>query len=317
MKRRTAFTLIELLVVIAIIAILVSILLPAVIKVREAAYLTQCRNNLKQIALGALTFENSHKVFPSGDHTYYGGPPAYAAYETFASSPMIDILPFVEQKIVYQQYNRRLTDGTTWANPWTIDPANAFIGNAMVPTFIDPAMPIPQLTLAYQAWGSYGFCGGNYSTTTGLWDGIVVPERQGPFSSTVASISDGASNTFLAGELHWNMINFTDLNGNPATGSTWYFLSTPYYSLGYSWANTNSMLNNGNFPGSMDVKVYNWGTVGTTGIPEYCFRSAHVDGGFFAFADGSVRMVSFDCPLSVFMALGSKAGGESIPVLPQ
>ena len=95
LRRKTrGFTLVELLVVIAIIGILVAMLLPAVQAAREAARRMQCTNNLKQVALATHNFHSAHNAVPPG---YLSG----AGHATW----LVLIMPYIEQNQLYEQAN--------------------------------------------------------------------------------------------------------------------------------------------------------------------------------------------------------------------
>src|SRR5476651_1064146 len=97
---RGGFTLIELLVVIAIIAVLVSLLLPAVQQAREAARRAQCKNNLKQLGLALHNYHDVYNRLP-----YNGRTPGAQSGGGTEASVFIRLLPQIDQQPLFSQLN--------------------------------------------------------------------------------------------------------------------------------------------------------------------------------------------------------------------
>ena len=139
----------------------------------------------------------------------------------------------------------------------------------------------------YPYWSLFGL------SAPPVFDGAVIPLHSSatvPTSpnkapTSMASISDGTSNTFLVGETDFKPA------GVPSTsyGGVW-----AYGYIGYSWGTTFLPFN----------KHDNTSTV------YGAFRSEHTAGASFALADGSVRFVRDGITKTTYDAYGSRAGGE-------
>ena len=103
MQRQNAFTLVELLVVIAIIGILVALLLPAVQSARESARQLECKNHVRQLALGALAHETASGRYPTGGWGWFWVGDADRGNDRHQPGGWIyNILPYIEQVNLHQ-----------------------------------------------------------------------------------------------------------------------------------------------------------------------------------------------------------------------
>jgi prepilin-type N-terminal cleavage/methylation domain-containing protein/prepilin-type processing-associated H-X9-DG protein len=342
-RSRSAFTLIELLVVIAIIAILIGLLLPAVQKVREAAARSTCSNNLKQIALGAHSYESVNNILPpafilanTGTGWFYDNPSIQYGNVWMGPNWAVLILPYIEQDNLFRSVdiNGYLTSNGTnnnWVN----------LRSASVKTYLCPSdsnQNIPYNgngntgSLANWARGNYAANGGPAflygQTANGGPNGtrfINGGDRAGApvmwcnSASSIARIEDGSSNTILFNEIRVGFIA-DDLRGSWALGLPGASI-TGGNALGDCGGPNDGT--GGKFPYCDDLRInnYNHGTATSAGMGAWngCSngqaqaRSRHSGGVMSALADGSVRFVRDSISLDNWWLLQSRNDGLPTP----
>jgi prepilin-type N-terminal cleavage/methylation domain-containing protein/prepilin-type processing-associated H-X9-DG protein len=204
--RRRGFTLIELLVVIAIIAILIGLLLPAVQKVREAAANIQCKNNLKQIALGAMNYHDTYGNFPAGS-VCRQGTGAFANSVSYYDTWAISLLPFIEQGNLYNLWNPNMPniapDGVAGANFVTMR-------RTLVKVYNCPTDPSAKA-------GFFPFSpdsGNDYTTNSANGPSGSGPFKSGPYPLCMPSTYRAVSGASYGGSDWWTN------PGNPDDGGS-------------------------------------------------------------------------------------------------
>jgi prepilin-type N-terminal cleavage/methylation domain-containing protein len=290
--RAAAFTLIELLVVIAIIAILIGLLLPAIQKVREAGARTQCQNNLRQIAVALHNYHEAFGILPPGTR----GSVNLLSFHVF-------ILPYLEQDIIYNQFNFK---------KYYDDPANLPLGTHRISTYL-----CPDGTQLYTQYGAGEWANGVITFTTHYY-GVAGPVGNNPQTGVAYSVlttdqgndatqgmlymdsevrltdvTDGTSNTLMVGEMSWNDANYYRV----WTRGT------------YDDAQDRDTTCCRNVANGMKSTPYN----GSNNANDTSFGSEHTPkGANFALGDASVRWITADISMRTFLSAASRNGGETL-----
>ena len=299
---RHAFTLVELLVVIAIIGVLVALLLPAVQAAREAARRTQCKNNLKQIALAVHNYHDSHNVFPpsstsglgAGVWNYPGTGPTDPSIHLHSFASLL--LPYMEQGSIASQIDYNIS---------ALDPANHAAASQILPFYRCPSYagndysddPLYTTTVGHDRFAIRNYVTLGARTVLGLSgatpaDGVMFPGSNTGFRD----VTDGASSTIAFAETREERSAVWIDGTSAAVAARWTDLSSPTFA-----GNTVSINHTPYFPGGVFLN-----SIGQ----EYGPSSFHPGGAQHAFVDGSVQFLSETVEASVYDALTTRAGGE-------
>ena len=290
---QSGFTLVELLVSIAIIGILIAILLPAVQYAREAARLTSCRNNLKQIGLAFHQYEGQRLVYPPSSTTFvengiWSQSPQSYHLHSWASM----ILPQLEQANLAGQVNYQLS---------SLDAANQPAASTVIPVYRCPSYIGPdysqeprylQLSPTY-AIRNYVALGA--TTVDKLWkepDGAIYWQAE----TRPRDLTDGLSHTFFIAETREpNAAVWID-------GSTASISSLIYDANSSTFSDRIVSLNYEPYysSGGQGIDCL-WGP-----------SSMHTGGALHLLADGSVQFIKNAIDVSIYLALTTRAGGEGL-----
>jgi prepilin-type N-terminal cleavage/methylation domain-containing protein/prepilin-type processing-associated H-X9-DG protein len=304
-KRRSAFTLIELLVVIAIIAVLIGLLLPAVQKVREAANRTQCTNNLRQLGLGLMSYENSTGFLPPTRI----GPPVSGPVD---HSWVARMLPYIERDDVAQRYS--------WTVPWD-HPNNWPAIQTQIKTFncpstlngfrqdmdpilnpgTNPACSDYNVLNAIKDFVAVNLLG-VFPVPTDKDDPRIVGAMRRDKPSRLVEITDGVSSTILVAE-DAGRPQFFIRGGQPGVAVAMVNAKEGGWAdPGGTFSLDGSDYFDGSIPGNCPMNCSNNSEV-------YSF---HPGGASFVFADGSVHFISEKISLTTLAQLITRAGGEIV-----
>jgi prepilin-type N-terminal cleavage/methylation domain-containing protein/prepilin-type processing-associated H-X9-DG protein len=339
---RRGMTLLELLVVLAIIGVLIGLLAPAVQRIREAANLASCGNNLKQLGLALHSYHLAHGYFPPG--LVCSGTNICDAQ----ASGFTHLLPHLEQDNVFRLYHFDV--------PWYAT-ANYQVVGLPVQTFFCPSnrnqgwldlgpiaaqwrTPLPPVAASCDYAFSHGANGALHRDWTriplavrGVFN-IRRPDEGRP-GLRLTDISDGTGMTFAMGEVSggsplYQVRDLTDPtrpalddSGQPmvleqswgaaGVGNTehpWYgsvLAVTAQYGL--TPDPRDEPMNR--HPGTPTVYGGDPRGDGKSGKDFISgFRSLHPGGCNFLFCDGSVRFVSENIAPVVFRGLSTYAGEE-------